>query len=166
MIVTQYCKYTLDRAWYYYPDVLPAEAISDTQRESNGHIDRKLSFPVEDLYPDGQPAGQVGQEIYGCGAAFIFATRAFHHVEGAPFVLYCDHFLRAHERIAETGVSITLNGGDACTAQLSIVRRKRRKLPGVKVTTAGGDVLRPSAASADRIDFHVPADGRVTLTWN
>ena len=45
-------------------------------RIRNGHIDRKLSFPVEDLYVDGQQAGQVGQEIYGAGAAFVFASRS------------------------------------------------------------------------------------------
>jgi hypothetical protein len=75
MLIAEYCKYALDRAWYYYPDALPPEAISPEQRETNGHVDRKLSFPLEDLYPDGQLAGQVGQEIYGAGAAFIFATR-------------------------------------------------------------------------------------------
>ncbi|PPJ40641.1 hypothetical protein, partial [Pseudoxanthomonas sp. KAs_5_3] len=93
-----------------YPDMLPEEAISDKQRETNGHIDRKLSFPVEDLYPDGQQAGQVGQEVYGAGAAFIFATRAFHHVEGAPFRLYCNHFIRASERSGDRALSITLDG--------------------------------------------------------
>src|SRR3546814_16338067 len=46
----------------------PAKAIAEKQRENNGHIDRKLSFPPEDLYPDGQPAGPVGQETYGAGA--------------------------------------------------------------------------------------------------
>src|SRR3546814_16662845 len=79
---------------------------------NNGHIDRKLSFPLEDLYPDGQPAGQVGQEIYGAGAAFIFATRAFHEVEDAPFLLYCDHFIRAIELTDVRTPVVTLGGGE------------------------------------------------------
>jgi hypothetical protein len=166
MLIAEYCKYTLDRAWFYYPDALPAEAISPKQRENNGHVDRKLSFPLEDLYPDGQPAGQVGQEIYGAGAAFIFATRAFHHVEGAPFRLYCDHFVRAMERTGEHALTLTLDGGETCTAGLSLVRLKRRKLTKVKVTTVGGDVLRPHHGGDDRIDYRVPANGRVVLTWD
>lgn len=93
MLIAEYCKYVLSRAWYYYPDALPAEVVSDKQREPNGHIDAALSFPLEDLYPDGQQAGQVGQEVYGAGAAFIFCTRAFHNVEGAPFRLFCDNLL-------------------------------------------------------------------------
>jgi hypothetical protein len=165
MLVAEYCKYALDRAWYYYPDALPPEAISPKQRESNGHVDPKLSFPLEDLYADGQPAGQVGQEIYGCGAAFIFATRAFHRVEEAPFFLYCDHFMRASERTGDRALTITLDGGETCTAGLSLVRRKRQKLGKVRLITVGGDVLHPHTTSPNRIDLRVPANGRVVLTW-
>jgi len=165
MLIAEYCKYALYRAWFYYPDALPSEAISPKQRESNGRIDRKLSFPVEDLYPDGQLAGQVGQEIYGAGAALIFATRAFHHVEGAPFRLYCDHFVRAMERPGDQSLTITLDGGETCTALLSLVRLKRKTLGKTKVTAAGGDVLRAYQSSDDRIDYHVPANGRIVLTW-
>jgi len=71
---------------------LPKEALAEKCR--NGYIDPALSYPVKDLYPDGQPAGQVGQEIYGAGAAMVFATRSFHRIEGTNFVLFCDHFAR------------------------------------------------------------------------
>jgi hypothetical protein len=165
MLLAEYCRYALYRAWFYYPDALPPEAISDEQRETNGHIDRKLSFPVEDLYPDGQQAGQVGQEIYGAGAAFIFATRAIHRIEDAPFVLYCDHFVRTHERHGEKSLTVHLDGDERCTARLSIVRRKRRKLPPAKVLAGGGDLLRPHASTKDRMDFHVPARGSVIISW-
>jgi hypothetical protein len=166
MLIAEYCKYALDRAWYYYPDALPPEIISPRQRETNGHIDRKLSFPLEDLYPDGQLAGQVGQEVYGAGAAFIFATRAFHHVEGATFRLYCDHFIRARERTGKRALTLTLDGGETCDAGLSIVRLKRKALPKVRLTTLEGNPLRSHARTADRIDFRIPANGRVVLTWD
>jgi len=165
MLIAEYCKYALDRAWYYYPDVLPPEVISPKQRESNGYVDRKLSFPLEDLYPDGQLAGQVGQEVYGAGAAFIFATRAFTHVEGAPFLLFCDHLLRAIERTGDHALTVTLDGGETCTAALSLVRRKRHKLGKSRVTTIGGDVVRAHASSPDRVEYRVPANGRLILTW-
>ena len=166
MLIAEYCKYALTRAWYYYPDALPPEAIADKPRETNGHIDRKLSFPLEDLYPDGQQAGQVGQEIYGAGAAFIFATRSYHRISDAPFILYCNHFIRAIERTGARALSISLDGGEVCTADFSLVRRKRRRLPKAQLVTAGGDAIRPHDASADRIDYHVPASGRIVLTWD
>ena len=165
MLISEYCKYALDRAWFYYPDALPREAIADDQRSGNGHVDRKLAFPLEDLYPDGQPAGQVGQEIYGAGAAMIFATRAFHRIERAPFLLYCDHFVRAMERTDEHTLALTLDGGEPGTARLSICRRKRFKLSATRVATIDGDQLDPQTASDERIDFRVPASGRLILTW-
>jgi hypothetical protein len=166
MLIAEYCKYALDRAWYYYPDALPDEAIAPKQRENNGHIDRKLSFPLEDLYPDGQQAGQVGQEIYGAGAAFVFATRAFHHVEGAPFRLYCDHFVRAMEQTGERTLTITLDGGETCEARLGIVRLKRRKLGKVGLATIECEALKPEIKDSDRIDYLVPASGRLMLRWD
>lgn len=163
MLISEYCKYALDRAWFYFPDALPTEILATDVR--NGHIDRKLSFPLEDLYADGQAAGQVGQEIYGAGAAFVFASRSFHNVEGAPFRIFCDHFLLASERNAERSVSFQLAGDDACTAGVSLVRIDRRKLPAFSVETASGDRIRHRYKGKDRVDYRVPANGRITINW-
>ncbi|MES2442474.1 MAG: hypothetical protein V4574_06555 [Pseudomonadota bacterium] len=163
MLTSEYCKYALDRAWFYYPDNLPADALATEIR--NGHIDRGLSFPLEDLYVGGDPAGQVGQEIYGAGAAFVFASRAFHTVEGAPFRFFCDHFPVNGERTAENGLNFELNGGDACMASLSVIRLPRRTLPKLSVATAAGDRIRPHRSTKDRVDYRIPANGRVLLRW-
>lgn len=164
MLIAEYCKYALDRAWYYYPDTLPPEILA-TEHQS-GRIDRKLSFPLEDLYGDGQPPGQIGQEIYGCGAAFIYATRSQHHVKDAPFRLFCNQFIRASERTGERALSIQLDGGETCKADLSLVRIKRGKLPKPTLITASGETLPPRATTAHRIDFRVPANGRLILRWD
>jgi hypothetical protein len=163
MLISEYCKYALDRAWFYYPDALPENVLADEIR--NGHIDRDLSFPLEDLYVDGQPAGQVGQEIYGAGAAMVFASRAFHVVKDAPFRLFCDHFIMASERTGDRAISIRLDGGETCAAMLSVVRTGQVKLPPLTVKTVGGDIVRPRKRTAERIDFHVPANGRLILGW-
>ena len=165
MLVSEYCKHALDRAWFYYPDALPKEAIHEGEHQS-GVICPDLSFPLEDLYPDGQKAGQVGQEIYGAGGAFVFATRSQHTVEGAPFRLYCNQFIRASERTGARALSIQLDGGETCSADVSLVRLPRRKLPRASIETAGGDQIRPRSSSKDRIDFRVPASGRFILTWD
>jgi hypothetical protein len=164
MLICEHCKYALHRAWFYYPDALPPEMLSPEIR--NGHIDRKLSFPLEDLYHDGQPAGQVGQEIYGAGAAFVFASRSFHLFDGAPFQLFSDHFLLESERTSAHSLSVQLSGSETCAAALSIVRRKRHTLPKLVVTTAAGDQVRPRLSSPDRIDYAMPADARVTIRWD
>lgn len=162
MLISEYCKYSLDRAWFYYPDALPEDGLAKEIR--NGHIDRDLSFPLEDLYVDGQPAGQVGQEIYGAGAAMAFATRAFHKIENAPFLLYCDHFIMAKERTGEKAISIRLDGGETQIAQICLVPAGRARLPNVILKTARGQIVEPSR-KAGTVTFCVPAAGRVLLGW-
>lgn len=163
LLVSEYCKYALDRAWFYYPDALPKELLAKAIR--NGHIDPELSFPLEDLYVDGQCAGQVGQEIYGAGAAFIFASRMFHPVENAPFRLFCDHFIQASERTGQRAISISLQGGENCTAHISLIRTGRKALPATELTLAQGDVIEPVAVHDRRIDYELPAASRVILSW-
>jgi hypothetical protein len=164
LLLSEYCRYALDRAWYYYPDALPPEAISPTQREMNGHIDRALSFPVEDLYVDGQQAGQVGQEVYGAGAAFVFASRCFHTVRDAPFRIFCDHFLLASERPADRSLSFQLGGGEGFKAMVALLPVGRAALPEFTVTTRAGQKL-AGRHKAGRIEYIVPADSRITIAW-
>lgn len=163
MLVTEYCRYALYRAWYYYPDALPKEALAGENR--NGEIDPKLSFPVEDLYPDGQPAGQVGQEIYGAGAAMVFATRSFHRVEGAPFLLFCDHFLRANTRLDANTLSVRIDGEDNHIAEFALVRRPRQRLPNAIVRTLSGKVIEPYERTNDDARYRVPAYTGLVMTW-
>lgn len=164
MLLSEFCRYALDRAWFYFPDALPADVIHKGDHQS-GVVDRTLSFPLEDLYGDGQAPGQIGQEIYGSGSAFVFATRAFHDVPDAPFRLFSNHFIRAMERTGNRALSIQLDGGDTCVATISVVRLKRQKLVKASIMTSDGDALVPHNRADDRIDFHVPANGRVILTW-
>ncbi|WP_116091972.1 hypothetical protein [Sphingomonas crusticola] len=163
LMVSEYCRFALDRAWFYYPDALPADLLCKKPR--NGHIDRKLSFPLEDLYVGGDIAGQVGQEIYGAGAAFIFASRAFHHIEGAPFDLFCDRSLLASDRTSQTSLAFQLDGPPSSTANLSLIRNGRAPLPRVDVSSEPGGQAKGKRHGKDRIDYIVPANARVRLHW-
>ena len=62
-------------------------------------------------------------------------------------------------------MSISLDGGENCTADLSLVCSKRGRLPKPLLCTGGGDAIRPQASSPDRIAYKVPANGRIVLTW-
>ena len=163
LMVSDYCKYALDRAWYYYPDALPAEMLSEEPR--NGHIDAKLSFPVEDLYVGGDKAGQVGQEIYGAGAAFVFASRVFHHVEGAPFDMFCNAFLLASDRTSDQSLSFHLGGDPAGIANLSLLGNGKTAPIGVTVMSDPGGTIK-GRSMGTRLEFDVPANARVHLDWS
>jgi hypothetical protein len=162
LLVTDYCRFALDRAWYYYPDALPSDLLCPEPR--NGHIDASLSFPLEDLYVGGDIAGQVGQEIYGAGAAFVFASRCFHHIDGAPFMLFCDHFLMASERTSDHSLSFQLAGDGANIAIIRAVALERHSLPKIRAALDGIGPQRGHRRHMS-ITFKVPANARVQIHW-
>lgn len=163
LLLTEYCRHALHRAWWYYPDALPPEALAEKPR--NGVIDRALSLPVEDLYPDGQQAGQVGQEVYGAASAMVFATRSYHRIEGAPFAVFCDHFLRAFTRVDNRTITFALDGEADAIAELAIVKTGRARLPEVVLRNRSRERLEPARSAAGELCWEVPGDSALVLSW-
>lgn len=164
-LVTQYCRYALDRAWFYYPQNLPPKVLAKKDIR-NGYIDRKLAFPVEDLYVDGQPAGQVGQEIYGAGAALIFASRCFHRPKDAPFTLFCDHFLMSLERRSEHSIELTPIGVERFSARLRIMKLARRPMPKIEVIGPGDPLKAEQPGEDGWLEYEISAIGPTIVQWD
>jgi hypothetical protein len=162
LLIDEYCRYAIDRAWFYFPDTLPPEALSQDPR--NGVIDPTLSFPVEDLYVDGQEAGQVGQEIYGAAAAFIFGSLPFHQIEGAEFSLFCDSFVMGWERPSSRSATLQLAGSPEGEASLVLIPEAGGKIGRVSLALADGRKRRPKSIG-DTLAFAVPGDAALTLRW-
>ncbi|MFC0205635.1 hypothetical protein [Novosphingobium soli] len=163
LLVNEFCRHALDRAWYYYPDALPEEALATENR--NGHIDRDLSFPLEDLYPDGQQAGQVGQEIYGAGAAMIYATRVLHRIENAPFLLFCDSFVRAIHRLDEHTLNLRVDGHETTPSRFALLPLDG-KAAGLapRMWTANRTPLTFKQVDG-RFETWVPSNNSLLLSW-
>ncbi|MGF7156000.1 hypothetical protein [Novosphingobium gossypii] len=152
LLVNEFCRHALDRAWFYYVDALPKEGVATEIR--NGHIDPGLNFPLEDLYPDGQKAGQVGQEIYGAGAAMVYATRALHRIDDAPFLLFCDSFVRAIHRLDKRTLNLRIDGHETTRVRLAL-------LP----TTAKGKGLAPRLWTSEQQALDLEWTGSHYETW-
>jgi hypothetical protein len=163
LLLNEFCRHALDRAWYYYPDALPKDAIATENR--NGHINPALNFPVEDLYPDGQKAGQVGQEIYGSGAAMIYATRAFHRIEDAPFLLFCNSFVRAFHRLDSHTLNLRVDGHETTPARLALLPLDpKAKDLAPKLWTANRKVIEMTQVDG-RYEAWVPSNNSLLLAW-
>ncbi len=162
MLLCEYRRYALDFTWYFYPDALPADAVTkDNVR--NGHTDRTLSFPLEDLYGDGQPAGQVGQEIYGAGGAFIFAARAFDDCADLPLRLFCDYPMQCDSQ-EDGSLRVRLQGPAGLAGRLRCLKKDRRALPGLRLKLAGtGIAIAARKRSKDYRDYLVPADAMIVI---
>lgn len=165
LLLAEYCRHALDRAWFYYPDALPEDGIAHDNIR-NGYIKRSLNFPLEDLYPDGQPAGQVGQEIYGCGSALIYATRAFRRIEGVPFLIWCDTFVRAVHQIDGTTISMRVDGPAGSRARLALVPQHGELPSGLEPRLTSPDGHAFSFEERDgRLETEISADTSLLLAW-
>jgi hypothetical protein len=169
LLLSEYNKYTLDRAWYYYPSELPEEALATEIR--NGHIDRNLAFPLEDVYTDGQPAGQVGQEIYGSGAALTFCARAYHRTDNMPFLLFCEYPLSELEETEENSLTLEVRGVDGFDCKMRLIPRESKTLPSINLyqedqTIKPRRLLRGKVTEGGHCEFTVPANRRLFLRWD
>jgi hypothetical protein len=89
LLLAEYQKYSLDRGWYYYPDALPRDVVAEKAR--NGRVERALAVPLEDLHDGWEPSGQVGQELYGAGIAFVYVARHYMAMPETGCLVYCDY---------------------------------------------------------------------------
>ena len=95
----------------------------------------------------------------------VFATRAYHRVPGAPFLIFCDYFLRAVIRIDERTLSLKIDGEDNHVARFALIRAGRATLPEVIVRKLSGEVLAASTATADELCYDVPPYTGLVLSW-
>lgn len=160
LLVTEYCRCLLNRAWYYYPGELPEDALATEIR--NGHLDRTLAVPMEDLYPAGEPAGQVGQEVYGAGAAFAFAVRSFQTPPDAPFQIGCDYPLTI-TNTAPGCADLRVHGVPAFSCRLKLTAIDGG-LPDVSVRLGGKEMTGSAARSGER-EYAVPGGSNLEVRW-
>ena len=160
LLLSEYWRNSLDVLWSFYPDTLPKDALATEVR--NGHIDPELSFPLEDVYGDGSPAGQVGQEIYGAGAAFVLASRAFRNCPDAPLRLFAEYPMKTEFRGG--GADIQLLGPPGFEGRLRFLKEAGKALR-LTVNGRDGTEIAPSQIQTDFIEFAVPADGWFQATW-
>ena len=160
-LMTEYMKYTTSRAWFYYPSELPKEIVAKEVR--NGYIDRNLALPVEDLYADEHPAGQVGQEIYGCGAAFLFTTRAYHRPQ-APFDLFCSYPIHELEAIDTNRLSFRVRGRQGYTCPARILRHNDAP-DNIKVIDVEGSTVELKPTPEGHLEFLAHAGSRMEIRW-
>lgn len=162
LLISEFCAYALDTTWWAYPGNLPADCLAPEQR--NGHIDRRLAFPLEDMYVDTTPPGHVGQEVYGGAAALVFSAQRFHKHPTAPFTVFCDRTV-AHSIVdAADSWALQLNAPPTTTGLIALLPKARGRRDGI-VVTADGERIRASRRTPDRVEYCVPGGATVHLHW-
>ena len=170
LLLAEYQKYSLDRAWFYYPDALPENVIAPKSR--NGRIERALSVPLEDLQDGYEESGQVGQEVYGAGMPFVYTTRHYERVAARDCFVYCNYPAYDFTLDAvggETRARWRTGGDPRCSCELRIIPiEPNARAAAIAVTTTAGEVrvpLRGKLTTEGHAAFTVRGGQTVEICW-
>ncbi|HTU80722.1 MAG TPA: hypothetical protein VMF61_01245 [Candidatus Acidoferrales bacterium] len=164
LLLAEYCRHVLQRAWYYYPSNLPRQALAEHPK--SGRIFADLAVPLEDLQEGWQKCGQVGQEIYGSGLAPALTVRHYAYLEALDCTLFCDYpafGLRVSETTHPTIVKLSIAGdGRACCSIRVIPRDAARPAPS-GTARVGRTTVSPTSTPQGHLLFRVPGGSTVRL---
>lgn len=104
--------------------------------------------------------------LAAAGVALGGGIWSMHRVRGAPFVIFCDYFLRAVTRIDGRTLSLKIDGEDNHVARFALVRTGRAALPEVIVRKLSGEVISATTTTANEICYDVPPYTGLVLSWS
>jgi hypothetical protein len=175
LLLAEYCKYLINRAWLHYPDALPIDILA-TESES-GHINSELSIPLEDIGDGWRRAGEVGQEVYGAAAPFVFATRHCMRVPGTEFLVHCNYpttdltIERTGGRKSGQGrrVSFRVLGDPRINCRVRVVCEGEQTLPDARltmITDGGRKSISGKCTEEGYLEYEVPGNASVVVEWD
>jgi hypothetical protein len=140
------------------------------EKAKSGYINRKLAIPLEDIYEGWRKAGEVGQEVYGAGAAFAFVERAYHRVPGAAFLIYCDYFIDDFRVDPEgSSVSFRIGGDRRLSCRLRLIPMDEATLPAITVRThfpgAEEEGKEGILTTEGHLEYTLAGEQSVTVEW-
>jgi hypothetical protein len=170
LLLSEYIRFALHRAWEYYPESLPVDALAGEVR--NGCLSRSITIPLEDLQDGWEMSGTVGQEIYGAGMAMAFATRHYRHLAGTSLAVYLEY---------PTTKEKTLKRGDRSTLSFELLGtrtgRSRVRIVPLDAATLPDDVrlvvrrpkgwtaLKSTVTDEGHLSFEVRGSDEVRINW-
>ena len=169
VLLPEYCKYLTDHAWYHYPSELPEDILPETPQ--SGHLNHNLSVPLEDIRDGWNKPGQVGQQVYGTAAPFVFATRHCHAIPGEEFLVHCNYPTAGFDVKRSKGkrvVRFKARGDQRCTCQVRIVPSNVLPLPPISLavrTKRAWTTHEGQLTELGYLTYDLPGDAEVKLEW-
>ena len=170
LLLSEYVRFALHRAWEYYPESLPVDAVATHVR--NGHLSRSITIPLEDLQDGWEQSGTVGQEIYGAGMAMAFATRHYRHLAGTSLALYLEYPITNEQTLKRGGrstLTFELLGSRMGRSKVRIVPLDAATLPDdIRVVVRrpkGWAPLQPTVTEEGHLSFEVRGNDEIRINW-
>jgi hypothetical protein len=163
LLASEYIRYLVGRAAYYYPPMLPKDMLQE--KPKIGEVDPTLWIALEDLHDGWEKSGQVGQEVYGAGNAFGILPRHYIRVPDQPFMIFTEYPAYGFSPKKRNPVHLRLAGDGRLTCRLMIVKTGREKLPEIKVKATGGDEIKNKKVAGGHLEFEVAGDQKINIDW-
>jgi len=160
LLASEYIRYLVNRAVYYYPPMLPTDMLSEEVKV--GEVDNKLWVALEDLHDGWEKSGEVGQEVYGAGNAFGILPRHYHNID-EKFMLYADYPIPFKRKTSATSLSIQLAGDGRMQCRLRIIPNGVKGKFDLKL--ADGTILSSKKTREGHLEFLVNGDQQLVINW-
>lgn len=164
LLITEYIRYLVERAVYYYPTILPKEMLEE--KPKIGELDPELWIALEDLHDGWEKSGAVGQEVYGAGNAFGISPRHYLLVPGEEFMVYIEYPAAGYNAVKGKAISFTLSGDERLTCKMVLVKSGDTALPEFSVTINGTkELLKGETIKNGHIQYLLKGNQQVRISW-
>jgi hypothetical protein len=161
LMCAEYIKSLVNRAAYYYPPMLPPEALSKTVK--TGELDPKLWIAVEDLHDGWEENGQVGQEVYGAGNSFGVVPR--HYIKPTEeFMVYVE-YPAGKIRKSKGSLSFDLLGDGRLTCSLRIIPKQKKSFNFELLDRTNKNKMEEKKSKEGHLEFEVNGNQLLQLKW-
>jgi hypothetical protein len=159
LMITEYIRYLVSRAMFYYPPMLPKEMLQE--KPKIGEVDPQLWIALEDLHDGWEQSGEVGQEVYGAGNAFGILPRHYYQVPGEDFMVFVD-YPATKFTVSKHSVSLQLSGDKRLECSLVLVAQKN-KLPNFEVL--GSKAIKGKKIRGGNMAYKLTGNANIKISW-
>jgi hypothetical protein len=163
LLMSEYIRFLVERAMYYYPPMLAKEMLSEDVK--SGEVDSNLWIALEDIHDGWEQSGEVGQEVYGAGNAFGILPRHYMRVPGEDFMIYTDYPTYGFSAEKGKPAAFSLAGDGRMNCRMMLVKTGKGKLPQFTVTVSGQDELEGVVAKGGNLEFTITGNANVNINW-
>ncbi len=163
LLLAEYIRYLVHRAYFYYPGNLPAKMLSE--KIKMGEVDPKLWIALEDIHDGWEQAGTVGQEVYGAGVAFGIVPRHYYRVPGEQFMM-CIDYPSYGFKAKKGSIALKVKGVETLTCRLLIIPADSAILPSFTIfTKQQKETIEGVATREGNMEYKIKGNQQLIITW-
>lgn len=163
LLTTEYIRYLVDRAMFYYPPMLRPEMLEEKCKV--GKIIPHLWIAVEDLQDGWIKSGSIGQEVYGAGNAFGILPRHYTQVADENFWIYNDYPITDYVYKKGQSISYTIIGHERMSCRMRLIP-KEGKISKKIVVKSGNEVLMANQTKEGHWEYTVRGKQKLMIYLN